>query len=57
MSNKITHSIYAKYNWWGDAAGPKYPGNPNNATISGDWAYWSETGGDIIFEDYLSTEP
>jgi len=57
VSNKSTHNIYAKYNWWGDADGPKYPGNPNNATISSDWAYWSESGGDIIFEDYLSVEP
>ncbi|OGD36667.1 hypothetical protein A2V94_00150 [Candidatus Atribacteria bacterium RBG_16_35_8] len=57
VSNKTTHNIYAKYNWWGDAAGPKYPGNPNNATISSDWAYWSETGGNIIFTPHLTTEP
>ena len=57
VSNKTTHNIIAKNNWWGDAAGPKYPGNPNNATISGDWAYWSETGGDIIFNPPLTTEP
>jgi hypothetical protein len=57
VSNESTHNIYAKFNWWGDADGPKYPGNPYNATISSDWAYWSESGGDIIFEDYLSVEP
>jgi len=56
VSNKTTHSIYAKYNWWGDAAGPKYPGNPNNATISGDWVYWSNINGTILFNPY-STEP
>ncbi len=57
VSNKTTHNIYAKYNWWGDTAGPKYPGNPNNATILSDWAYWSKTGGDIIFTPHLTTEP
>jgi parallel beta-helix repeat protein len=57
VSNKTTHSIMALNNWWGDAAGPKYPGNPNNATISSDWAYWSETGGDIIFNPHLTAEP
>jgi hypothetical protein len=41
-------------NWWGDAAGPKYPGNHLS---SGDWAYWSKTGGDIIFTPHLTTEP
>lgn len=54
VSNKTTHNIMAKNNWWGDAAGPKYPGNNSS---SGDWAYWSVTGGDIIFEPYLTTEP
>lgn len=54
VSNKTTHNIMAKNNWWGDANGPKYPGNNSS---NGDWAYWSETGGDIIFEPYLSTEP
>ncbi|MGB6370699.1 MAG: right-handed parallel beta-helix repeat-containing protein [Atribacterota bacterium] len=58
VSNKTTHNIMAKNNWWGDAAGPKYPYNPDgNADLLSDWAYWSATGGDIIFEDYLSTEP
>lgn len=58
VSNKTTHNIMAKNNWWGDANGPKYPNNPDgNASLSSDWAYWSETGGDIIFEPYLSTEP
>jgi parallel beta-helix repeat protein len=58
VSNKTTHNIYAKYNWWGDNAGPKYPNNPEgNASLLSDWAYWSETGGDIIFTPYLTTEP
>ncbi len=56
VSNKTTHNIMAKNNWWGDAAGPKYPGNPNNATISSDWAYWSDINGTILFNPYL-TEP
>jgi len=56
VSNKTTHNIMAKNNWWGDAAGPKYPGNPNNATISSDWAYWSNIDGTILFNPY-STEP
>jgi parallel beta-helix repeat protein len=54
VSNKTAHSIMALNNWWGDAAGPKYP---YHTSSSGDWAYWSETGGDIIFEPYLTTEP
>jgi len=54
VNNKTTHKIYAKYNWWGDAAGPKYP---YHTSSSGDWVYWSETGGDIIFEPYLTIEP
>jgi len=56
VSNMTDHNIYAKYNWWGDAAGPKYPGNNSS---SGDWAYWDDDNnkaGAIIFEDYL-TEP
>lgn len=58
VSNKTTHNIYAKYNWWGDAAGPKYPNNPDdNADLLSDWAYWSKTGGDIIFTPHLITEP
>ncbi len=57
VSNMTDHNIYAKYNWWGDADGPKYPGNPNNANLSSDWAYWSKTGGDIIFTPHLTTEP
>ena len=59
INNKTTHNIYAKYNWWGDAAGPKYPGNPNNSTISSDWAYWDTTKkqGPIDFSSYLSVEP
>jgi len=56
VSNKTTNSIMALNNWWGDAAGPKYPGNPNNATISSDWAYWSNIKGIILFNPY-STEP
>jgi len=48
------HNISAKYNWWGDVAGPKYPGNPSgNAGLSSDWVYWSETGGNIEFDPYL----
>lgn len=59
VSNMTDHNIFAKYNWWGDDDGPKYPGNPNNTTISSDWAYWDDENnkaGAIIFEDYL-TEP
>lgn len=54
VSNKTPHTIQALYNWWGDIAGPKYPGNPNNATISSDWAYWSNKNSTIIFEPYLA---
>jgi len=56
VSNKTTHNIYAKYNWWGDAAGPKYPGNNSS---SGDWVYWDTTKkqGPIDFSSYLSVEP
>lgn len=57
VSNVTAHNIFAKYNWWGDAVGPKYPGNPNNTTVSSDWAYWSEAGGDIIFNPHLTAEP
>ncbi|GAJ14571.1 unnamed protein product, partial [marine sediment metagenome] len=58
VSNKTTHNIYAKYNWWGDATGPKYPNNPDgNTALLSDWAYWSKTGGDIIFTSHLTTEP
>ena len=51
--NMTDHNIFAKYNWWGDANGPKYPGNNSS---SGDWAYWDDVNnktGAIIFEDYL----
>ncbi|GAG99146.1 unnamed protein product, partial [marine sediment metagenome] len=54
VSNVTDHNIFAKYNWWGDAAGPKYPGNLNNADLSSDWAYWDNVNnkaGAIIFED------
>jgi len=54
VSNETSHNIYAEYNWWGDATGPKYPGN---TLSSGDWIYWSETGGNIIFNPYLEAEP
>ena len=54
VSNKTTHNIMAKNNWWGDATGPKYP---YHTSSSGDWAYWSETGGDIIFNPHLTAEP
>jgi len=56
VSNKTTHNIYAKYNWWGDTAGPKYPGNNSS---SGDWAYWDtkQGQGPIDFSLYLSVEP
>jgi len=54
VSNKTTHNIMAKNNWWGDATGPKYP---YHTSSSGDWAYWSETGGDIIFNPHLTVEP
>jgi len=59
VSNKTTHHIMALNNWWGDSAGPKYPGNPNNATIPSDWAYWNTTlgQGPIDFFPYLSVEP
>lgn len=54
VSNRTPHVIKALNNWWGDAAGPKYP---DHASGSGDWAYWSETGSDIIFTPHLNTEP
>jgi len=54
VTNETTHNIMAKNNWWGDAAGPKYPGN---ASSSGDWAFWDKAGGNIIFSPYLITEP
>jgi len=57
VGNMTTHNIMAKNNWWGDAVGPKYPGNPKNASISSDWVYWSETVSEIIFIPYLTTEP
>ncbi len=57
VSNMTDHNIYAKYNWWGDDDGPKYPNNPDgNAGLSSDWAYWDNVNnedGAIIFEDYL----
>ncbi|MBA7536494.1 hypothetical protein ES705_28758 [subsurface metagenome] len=60
VSNMTDHNIFAKYNWWGDAAGPKYPNNPDgNTDLLSDWAYWDNVNnedGVIIFEDYL-TEP
>ena len=60
VSNETTHKIYAKYNWWGDSAGPKYPYNPDgNAGLLSDWAYWdTKQGQDLIdFSSYLSVEP
>ena len=56
INNETTHSIYAKNNWWGDAAGPKYP---YHVSSSGDWAYWDTTKGQgpIDFSGYLSAEP
>ncbi|MDD5015990.1 MAG: DUF1565 domain-containing protein, partial [Atribacterota bacterium] len=60
VSNKTTRNIYAKYNWWGDTAGPKYPYNPDgNADLLSDWAYWNTTlgQGPIDFFPYLSVEP
>ena len=60
VSNETTHKIYAKYNWWGDSAGPKYPYNPDgNAGLLSDWAYWDTTKkqGPIDFSSYLSVEP
>ena len=54
VSNKTTHNIYAKNNWWGDAVGPKYP---YHVSSSGDWAYWSGAGSEIIFSPHLTTEP
>ena len=54
VRNKTTHNIYAKYNWWGNVAGPKYP---YHTSSSGDWAFWSGTGSEIIFTPYLTTEP
>jgi len=56
INNKTTYNIYAKYNWWGDSAGPKYP---YHASSSGDWAYWDTTKkqGPIDFSSYLSVEP
>ncbi len=59
VSNKTSHNIMAKNNWWGDEDGPKNPNNSNdvNAGLLSDWAYWSETGGDIIFTPHLTTKP
>jgi len=60
VSNETTYKIYAKYNWWGDSAGPKYPYNPDgNAGLLSDWAYWdTKQGQDLIdFSSYLSVEP
>ena len=60
VSNKTNHNIMAKNNWWGDAAGPKYPNNPDgNTTLLSDWAYWDTTQGQgpIDFSGYLSVEP
>lgn len=54
VSNKTTHNIMAKNNWWGDAAGPKYP---YHTSSSGNWAFWSGAGSEIIFTPYLTTEP
>lgn len=54
VSNKTTNSIMALNNWWGDAAGPKYP---YHTSSSGDWAFWSGAGSEIIFTPYLTTEP
>ena len=59
VSNKTSHNIMAKNNWWGDTAGPKYPENTNNAALVSDWAYWDNVNnedGAIIFDPYL-TEP
>jgi len=53
VSNKTAHSIMALNNWWGDAAGPKYP---YHTSSSGDWVYWSNIKGIILFNPY-STEP
>lgn len=59
VSNMTDHNIFAKYNWWGDDGGPKYPNNPDdgNANLSSDWAFWSVAGSEIIFTPYLTTEP
>lgn len=59
VSNKTSHNIMAKNNWWGGTTGPKYPGNTNNAALVSDWAYWDNVNnedGAIIFDPYL-TEP
>lgn len=58
VSNMTDHNIFAKYNWWGDDGGPKYPNNPDdgNANLSSDWAYWDSDNneeGVIKFEGYL----
>ncbi|GAH04309.1 unnamed protein product, partial [marine sediment metagenome] len=54
VSNETDRNVMAKNNWWGDANGPKYPADSSS---SGDWAYWREVGGDIIFTPHLTTEP
>ena len=54
VSNMTNHKIFAKYNWWGAATGPKYP---YHVSSSGDWAYWSGAGSEIIFTPHLTTEP
>ena len=51
-TDSVVPSIFKS--WWGDTAGPKYPGNNSS---SGDWAYWGETDGDIIFNPHLTAEP
>ena len=58
VSNMTSHKIFAKYNWWGDDDGPKFPNNPaGNASLLSDWAYWSGAGSEIIFTPHLTTEP
>ncbi len=54
VSNKTTHNIMAENNWWGDANGPKYPGNSSS---SGDRVYWDNADGIIDFDPWLSTAP
>ena len=59
VRNETDRNVMAKNNWWGDEGGPKNPNNSNdvNAGLLSDWAYWSATGGDIIFTPHLTTKP
>ncbi len=54
VNNETPHPIKAENNWWGDANGPKYPGNNSS---SGDWVYWNQVNGTIDFDPWLTNLP